>query len=174
MQQQRVTAAGYEKFFADLLQLTSRGPIGSSMGEEIKNYILHYLTQHPLRGFDEYADSGYKRTYLGTSSEKGWEALVISWKEGNTTSIHAHPQFAGYNFIDGRYRIEVFKPVGERSVKLMRSFILESPQGFYAIGRTAGFDNHIHRITCLSDTGHSVHVYSDDARKGLVYDLIVP
>ena len=28
------------------------------------------------------------------------------------------------------------------------------------------FNNHIHRITCLSDTAHSLHVYSDDALKG--------
>ena len=26
------------------------------------------------------------------------EAIVMSWQEGNRTSIHAHPQFAGYHF----------------------------------------------------------------------------
>ena len=37
------------------------------------------------------------------------------------------------------------------------------------LGAPGRFDNHIHRITCLSDTGHSLHVYSDDALRGEVY-----
>ena len=38
--------------------------------------------------------------------------------------------------------------------------------GVYAIGKAGKYNNHIHRITCLSDTAHSLHVYSDDALKG--------
>ena len=38
--------------------------------------------------------------------------------------------------------------------------------GLYAIGEAGKFNNHIHRITCLSDMAHSLHVYSDDALKG--------
>ena len=37
----------------------------------------------------------------------------MSWQEGNRTSIHAHPQFAGYHFADGRFRLEIFEPAGD-------------------------------------------------------------
>ena len=46
---------------------------------------------------------------------------------------------------------------------------MEGPCAFFAVGAPGRFDNHIHRITCLSPTGHSLHVYSDDALRGEVY-----
>ena len=49
------------------------------------------------------------------------------------------------------------------------SAVVEGPCAFFAVGAPGRFDNHIHRITCLSDTGHSLHVYSDDALRGEVY-----
>jgi hypothetical protein len=42
-------------------------------------------------------------------------------------------------------------------------------EGFAAIGHPGRFDNHIHRITCLSATAHSLHVYSDDALRGMTF-----
>ena len=94
---------------------------------------------------------------------------MISWQDGNRTSIHAHPQFAGYHFADGRFRLEIFEPAGDGTARPVHSAEVEAPCAFFAIGKPGCFDNHIHRITCLSPTGHSLHVYSDDALRGEVY-----
>ena len=105
------------------------------------------------------------RNYIGRDTESGWEAIVMSWKKGNRTAIHAHPQFAGYTFADGVFLVEVFEPFKE-GIRLVQEMTISDIHGLYAIGEAGKFNNHIHRITCLSDTAHSLHVYSDDALKG--------
>lgn len=94
----------------------------------------------------------------------------MTWKHGNRTSIHAHPQFAGYNFADGIFRVEIFEPAGDGRARLVEECTVTAPESFFAIGAAGRFDNHIHRITCLSETGHSLHIYSDDALRGQIYE----
>ena len=136
--------AGYESFMNGLLNIVHSGPICESVGEQIKTYV---------------------RDYIGRDARTGWEAIVMSWKKGNRTAIHAHPQFAGYTFADGEFLVEVFEPFRE-GIRLVQEMIISDIHGLYAIGEAGKFNNHIHRITCLSDTAHSLHVYSDDALKG--------
>ena len=64
---------------------------------------------------------------------------------------------------------ETFEPAGDGTARPVHSAEVEAPCAFFAIGKPGCFDNHIHRITCLSPTGHSLHVYSDDALRGEVY-----
>ena len=59
--------------------------------------------------------------------------------------------------------------IAREGARLTESAVVEGPCAFFAVGAPGRFDNHIHRITCLSDTGHSLHVYSDDALRGEVY-----
>lgn len=159
--------AGYEEFFSRLLAITTDAEIDDALGERIKAYVLGWLADCPLTAFEAYSDTAYRRSYLGRSTS-GWEAIVMSWKQGNRTSVHAHPQFAGYHFADGRFRLEIFEQA-DGGVRLRQEVVAEAPCAFFAVGRPGYFDNHIHRITCLSDTGHSLHVYSDDALRGEVY-----
>ena len=93
----------------------------------------------------------------------------MSWKAGNRTSIHAHPQFAGYYFADGEFQVEIFEQAGPTALKLANVVRVNGQEGFAAIGHPGHFDNHIHRITCLSATAHSLHVYSDDALRGMTF-----
>ena len=141
LQEASASAAEYGEFFTGLTGITDRKPVDDALGERIQ----------------------------GRSPETGWEAIVMSWQEGNRTSIHAHPQFAGYHFADGRFRLEIFEPAGDGTARPVHSAEVEAPCAFFAIGKPGCFDNHIHRITCLSPTGHSLHVYSDDALRGEVY-----
>ena len=163
---------GYETFFNHLLSLVQGSPIDQTLGKRIESYVGQWTDEHPLTDFNDYSATSYRRTYLGRCPETGWEALAMSWRQGNRTSVHAHPQFAGYYFTDGLFRLEVFEPVSPRQARLKESTVIQSPHGFFAIGQAGHFDNHIHRITCLSDTGHSLHVYSADALHGLVYQTI--
>lgn len=98
---------GYASFFSGLLEVTHTRAVDDGLGERIEEYVMSWLGDHALDGFDDYSADGYRRTYLGRSPETGWEAIVMSWQEGNRTSIHAHPQFAGYFFADGRFLVEI-------------------------------------------------------------------
>ena len=157
--------AGYESFMNGLLNIVHSGPICESVGEQIKSYVLDFVQNHPLDSFDRFSDETYMRNYIGRDTESGWEAIVMSWKKGNRTAIHAHPQFAGYTFADGESLVEVFEPFKE-GIRLVQEMTISDIHGLYAIGEAGKFNNHIHRITCLSDMAHSLHVYSDDALKG--------
>ena len=162
LQEASANTAEYGEFFTGLTGITDRKPVDDALGERIQGYVLGWLEGHPLTAFDDYSATAYRRTYLGRSPETGWEAIVMSWQEGNRTSIHAHPQFAGYHFADGRFRLEIFEPAGDGTARPVHSAEVEAPCAFFAIGKPGCFDNHIHRITCL-------HVYSDDALRGEVY-----
>lgn len=89
---------------------------------------------HPLTAFDDYSDTAYRRTYLGRCPATGWEAIVMSWKNGNRTSIHAHPQFAGYHIADGTFRLEIFEPAAGGAARLTESAVVEGPCAFFAVG----------------------------------------
>jgi len=169
LQEASASAAEYGEFFTGLTGITDRKPVDDALGERIQGYVLGWLEGHPLTAFDDYSATAYRRTYLGRSPETGWEAIVMSWKNGNRTSIHAHPQFAGYHIADGTFRLEIFEPAAGGAARLTESAVVEGPCAFFAVGAPGRFDNHIHRITCLSPTGHSLHVYSDDALRGEVY-----
>ena len=152
LQEASACTAVYGEFFTGLLGIIGRKPVDDALGERIQGYVLGWLEGHPLTEFDDYSATAYRRTYLGRSPETGWEAIVMSWQEGNR-----------------RFRLEIFEPAGGGTARPVQSAEVEAPCAFFAIGKPGCFDNHIHRITCLSPTGHSLHVYSDDALRGKVY-----
>lgn len=180
MKQQRVadkfseqmnSKTGYENFFDGVVTMCDNRVIDNELGELLKEYVSEWLAHNSLAEFDNFSDTAYSRTYLGRS-KSGWEAIVMGWKRGNTTSVHSHPQFAGYNFADGEFRVEIFKPAGEGRARLVKTLKIKAPMSLYSVGEEGQFDNHIHRITCLSESGHSLHIYSDDALQGLTYEVV--
>ncbi len=163
------TRTDYGDFFDELLTIATDGPLCHETGHRIRDYVMKWLGTHSLQSFDRYSDRNYVRSYLGRCPRTHWEALVMSWKRGNTTTIHGHPAFAGYHFADGVFRVEIFEPVSERTARRVGLQIIDRPESLFALGTPGRFDNHLHRITCLSETGHSLHVYSDDALQGVTY-----
>lgn len=164
-----VTANGYETFFARLMDIVRHQPIDQPLGQRIQSYVMDWLATHTLEDFTTTSATSYIRNYLGRCPETHWEAILMSWQQGNTTAIHSHPKFAGYFFADGVFEVEIFEPVAGNKVRLAKRVRVNEPAAFYAVGEADGFENHIHRITCLSDRGHSLHVYSDDALQGKTY-----
>lgn len=169
--EQSGSASGYERFFEGMMQICSQREIDNELGEELKHYVADWLGENSLAEFDNYSTSAYSRTYIGRA-DNGWEAIVMGWKRGNQTSIHSHPQFAGYNFADGEFRVEIFGPAGDGKARLVQTIEVQAPLSLYSVGEAGAFTNHIHRITCLSDFGHSLHIYSDDALQGLTYRVV--
>ncbi len=163
--------SGYECFFAGLVDMVSGRRIDNGLGGDLRSYVQGFLSCCDLSGFCDFSDDGYRRVHLGRHGASGWEAIMMCWKRGNATTVHGHPQFAAYNFASGHFRIEVFRLNRDGLLEPADTFDAQGGQGFFAVGNDGAYDNHIHRITCLSDTGHSLHVYSDDARKGVVYGI---
>ncbi|WP_273373314.1 cysteine dioxygenase [Alistipes megaguti] len=163
------TRTDYQSFFDRLLAIATDAPLSPTTGERIRDYVMPWLESHSLESFDRYSDRNYVRTYLGRSPRTHWEALVMSWKRGNATTIHGHPAFAGYHFADGVFRVEIFEPAGHGTARRIGEQIIDRRECLFAVGEPGRFDNHLHRITCLSETGHSLHVYSDDALQGQTF-----
>ena len=90
---------GYSEFFNGLMDIVrgaseGRNGVDGQTGESLRSYVMDWLGKHPLQDFNEYSDTKYIRSYIGRCPETHWEAIVMSWKRGNTTTIHGHPQFA--------------------------------------------------------------------------------
>lgn len=141
--------AGYESFMNGLLNIVHSGPICESVGEQIKSYVLDFVQNHPLDSFDRFSDETYTRNYIGRDTESGWEAIVMSWKKGNRTAIHAHPQFAGYTFADGEFLVEVFEPFKE-GIRLVQEMTISDIHGLYAIGEVGKFITRIYNRLLLN------------------------
>lgn len=162
------SADGYRALFAELTALAVRMPMGEGLGAAIRDRVLSFVSAG-TPGFDRFDARSYVRNYVGRDAATGFEALVMSWTHGNTTSVHGHPQLACYCFADGEFLVETFEDAGNGLARPVGSRRVGGGCGFCAVGLPGRFDNHIHRITCLSRHGHSLHVYSDDALKGLKY-----
>ncbi|WP_320052497.1 cysteine dioxygenase [uncultured Acetobacteroides sp.] len=160
---------GFEEFFGEIMDIVRKGQINDKLGEELKQLALTFSCKNDLTQFRKVSDTPYERTLIGRD-ESGWEALIMTWHKGAQSSIHGHPEFAAYNLLKGKLKLEIFEEVdGTGEVELARVVEVDDNTGFYALGKANVMTNHIHRITCLSDISYSLHIYSDDARKGVVY-----
>ena len=55
---------GYASFFSGLLEVTHTRAVDDGLGERIEEYVMSWLGDHALDGFDDYSADGYRRTYL--------------------------------------------------------------------------------------------------------------
>lgn len=114
---------------------------------------------------------GYSRNYL-ERDKSGWEMLLICWSKDDTTSIHGHPELCSYNYLQGEFNLELFQKVTSTEAKLDKIIKASSGDIYADCGSTNSFCNHIHRITCTTDKGYTLHIYSDDASKGDEFEMI--
>ena len=162
---------GYEVFFRELINLVRKNELNEHLGEELKRLALSFPTHNDLDLFDIDSANQYERSFIG-KDESGWEAIIMTWRKGRQSRIHGHPQFAAYNVLKGKLKLEIFEDVnGKGDIRLLNTFEIDENTGLFAIGESKTLSNHIHRISCLSDISYSLHVYSDDARKGFTYSL---
>lgn len=165
------SASNYKDFFEQLLSIVSNNEFNTQLGEIIKTHALSFTSIWNPEDF-KYKGSTYTRCYIGKDHISKWEAIVMCWKRGNQTSIHGHPNFASYTFLLGEILVETFSPTEDNKVTKNAEVIYTPKSSLFAIGESSNFDNHIHRLTCLSDYAYSLHIYSDDARKGKLFTLI--
>ncbi len=162
---------GYEDFFRKLMDLVKKSDLNENLGEELKQLALTFPTHFDIDPFDIDNANQYERTFIG-KDESGWEAIIMTWRKGRQSSIHGHPHFAAYNVLKGKLKLDIFEDAKDNGdIKLVNTLEIDENTGLFAIGESNIMSNHIHRITCLSDISYSLHIYSDDARKGFTYNI---
>jgi hypothetical protein len=162
-----VVLTGYEKQFAELLQIVKNQPITNNLGEKIKTMALRWATEINCDDFQQFHSDKYGRNYIG-KDESGWEAIVMTWKKGVHSVIHGHPQYAGYTHVSGEILMEIFEEQ-DGSLRKVLEHVMQPGESFFAVSDKNDFKNHIHKLTGLTDA-RSLHIYSDDARKGFNFD----
>jgi hypothetical protein len=159
---------GYEDIFATLLNKTANRAITAALGEELKPFAIQSAAAINVKDFQTFT-SPYTRNYIGKDSRTGWEMIVMGWQKGNRTAIHGHPLYAGYTGVAGNVLLEVFEK-REGGLKKVLEHVVQPGESFYSVAEVDNYENHIHRLTGLTDTAFTLHIYSDDARKGVDFD----
>jgi hypothetical protein len=157
---------GHDEFFEQLKVEFCNGNITVVEAEKIKSLALKEKSKIQSKSWD-FSTEKYVRNYIG-KAENGLEAIVMGWSKDLKSSIHGHPKFAMYAIITGELEVEIFEFENKIPV-LKQTVAAKEGDVFYNIGDSENFDNHLHRISCKSDTSLSLHIYSDDAREGVVY-----
>ena len=101
--------------------------------------------------------------------DQGFEALIMRWDGQVQTSIHGHPEFSFYYVISGCFGMDLFAHSSTNGLRLTASRRLEPGKALWFLGQAGQYDNFIHRVTCL-EPGHTFHVYSEDARRGVAFE----
>lgn len=114
-------------------------------------------------------DVSYPQGTLTEAATAQYEALIMRWDQQVKTSIHGHPKFSFYYVISGLFEIEFFELTVGRKLNLKAVQRRGATEASWFLGQAHCYDNCIHRVTCLRP-GFTFHIYSEDARKGRVYD----
>lgn len=129
-----------------------------------------FLRQYPLP-LDDFPriEGTYSRTIVHRD-DNGFEAMAARWSKGAITSIHGHPPFIFYFVIDGSLKIDNYRR-DETGLILSSSACMGKNEHFFSIGKPGRFDNNIHQVQANEET-LSLHISSDDSRKGEVFTRI--
>lgn len=162
--------SGYVFFFNELLSIVANHDKNKQLGEAITKHALSFINRWNPTDFEHIGDT-YTRCYIGKDNASGWEAIVMCWERGDQTSIHGHPDFASYTFLQGEMLVETYALTSGSNVIKKAEYLHHQGDSLFAIGKPNKFDNYIHRLTCLSPSAYSLHIYSDDAGKGKKFSL---
>jgi hypothetical protein len=131
----------------------------------LQNYSSRISKLLDLKSFTHNKNEGYQRNRIAQDNS-GWEILLIIWGKGDKTSIHGHPELCCYNYLKGEFKLEIFDKITSTEAKLSKEIMIVENSVFADCGESNTYCNHIHRIECLSESGFTLHIYSDDASKG--------
>ncbi len=131
--------------------------------------LSDFFAVHRLNTIDfPVMKQSYTRTTL-LREKTGFEIVIARWDKGASTPIHGHPRYSFLYLIEGELSERFFI---RDNKKLMQVSTLKYRAGDYSYhnGNPDTFDNAIHKITAIQSS-LSLHVYSDDALKGVVYNI---
>ena len=112
--------------------------------------------------------STYSRHIL--SKKDGYWLLLIEWDENVTTCVHGHPQQSFVYLIEGSLEVESYETdplvLIDKKPLHVDEYIYHDQ---FKHGPDDKFDNGVHQIHTQTRS-LSLHFYSDDPRKGVVFD----
>lgn len=111
----------------------------------------------------EYVTNGYSRNILSTNG--GWLYLV-NWDKDSITPIHGHSDFSFVYVVSGEI---INIPYDKNSKSLQQPTTATMGEFFRYQGTQGSFDNAPHQIQ-TTQRAISLHFYSDDGKKGQVYN----
>lgn len=111
-----------------------------------------------------FCPKNYSRSILSTKN--GFWLSLLNWDENYKSVIHGHPEIAFVYVLKGQMKNVSFD---NPPLKQANTTLLNPNQYFNSIGKKGSFDNTIHQLYSI-EKSVSLHFYSDDARKGIVFD----
>ncbi len=108
--------------------------------------------------------NSYTRHILNTA-DNYW-LMVINWCQGAQTPIHGHPEQSFVYLLIGQFLI---KNYDSDKLTINQQVIYQPNQHYINHGRPNRLDNAIHQVIA-TEQSLSLHFYSDDPRKGKVFD----
>lgn len=73
--------------------------------------------------------------------------------------------------MSGMFEMELFTHSATDGLRSQGSQLVYSGDSIWFWGQTQRYDNFIHRVKCL-EPGHTFHVYSEDAQKGVSFRTV--
>ncbi len=107
--------------------------------------------------------NSYVRNIISNTGDY-WLA-ILKWDKGVKTAIHGHPQQSFLYILDGEFTINNY----QSNMSLIDSIVLKTRDYYYHNGKVDKLDNAIHSIESHRQS-LSLHFYSDDPRKGIIFD----
>ncbi|MDJ1169126.1 hypothetical protein PMG71_06775 [Roseofilum sp. BLCC_M154] len=153
--------------FQQLLHYRDRHADFSTLGPWLKHQVI--ACSFPDINQLPFESGTYTRNYMARekpNEDQGFEALIIRWDKRAKTPVHGHPTFSFYHVITGLFNMEIFTDTGKDGWHLQKTQLFCPSDTTWFLGKPGRYDNFIHRITCL-EPGHTFHIYSDNAQKGM-------
>ena len=126
-----------------------------------------FFSKYQLRPDDfPFQKKSYTRSIM-IKEDSGFEIALVRWDKGARTPIHGHPGFSFTYVIEGHLQEKLFVREGDH---LLAVDTTHYSAGDYAYQHEHNqrFDNAIHQMTA-GDKCLSLHIYSDDAMRGEVF-----
>ena len=148
-------------------ETTNSASLGPWLQSQLKAGIFPDLAYIPFAE-DTYTRNCIAREETAASHARSsqFEALIMRWDKQVRTCIHGHPAFSFYYVVSGVFEIDLFAQAAG-SLKLQQTQRFSPSDTTWFSGQPGRYDNWIHRVRCL-EPGLTFHVYSDDAKKGIV------
>lgn len=139
--------------------------------DTLTEMVKHIDYQNPESSYSRQvlAREHYEDILLGHN----FEIIIGHWKKTYTPChIHGHPQFLYYQVLSGIYLMHFYKIRDPKAgkVKLTSSVFLKTGDVYTVCADTQSMSNCIHSIQCY-EPGQTLHIYSNDATKGVRYKI---
>lgn len=169
--------AGHETLCASIVAADRSEKDPVKLGERIDHLCAEFVDEIDISS-DTYPllESTYSRNYIGLEprlGEPGWETLVMRWPNFGPGPIHGHHRFVLYRVLDGRFRMRFHRIVDSGKNLVVEETVKEFGPGdvHYYSGSGPGYHHMVHSVECI-EPGHSLHIYSGDARMAEVYSEV--